>query len=158
MTLSQVPLQEINHHLCCNDKCLIYLLTWKVCKKIYTGKTVDRFRLRWNYYKESDREFLTGEEISICLIEEDVSICLIDKTDPSDPHKKEYYWMRTLKTKAPFGLIAEETYWVVYTVTCFTSILPVYYCLKYVNLNIVSLLCCCVFTFLHYMLPAMSEV
>ena len=29
---------KINHHLCCNDKCLIYLLTCKVCKKQYTGK------------------------------------------------------------------------------------------------------------------------
>ena len=36
---------KTNHHLCCNDKCLIYLLTYKVCKKQYTGKTVDRFRL-----------------------------------------------------------------------------------------------------------------
>ena len=33
---------KINHHLCCNDKCLIYLLTCKVCKKQYTGKTVKR--------------------------------------------------------------------------------------------------------------------
>ena len=24
---------KINHHLCCNDKCLIYLLTCKVCGK-----------------------------------------------------------------------------------------------------------------------------
>ena len=36
---------KINHHFCCNDKCLIYLLTCKVFKKQYTGKTVDRFRL-----------------------------------------------------------------------------------------------------------------
>ena len=113
---------KINRHLCCNDKCLIYLLTCKVCKKQYTGKTVDRFRLRWNNYKESDRKFLRGEEIkqkslhehflsdSHQSFEEDVSICLIDKTDPSDPHKREYYWMRTLKTIAPFGLNTEETY------------------------------------------------
>ena len=111
---------KINHHLCCNDKCLIYLLTCKVCKKQYTGKTVDRFRLRWNNYKESDRKFLRGEEIKQKSLhehflsdsesfEEDVSICLIDKTDPSDPHKREYYWMRTLKTIAPFGLNTEET-------------------------------------------------
>ena len=26
--------------------------------------------------------------------EEDVNICLIDKTDYSDPHKIECYWMR----------------------------------------------------------------
>ena len=37
---------KINHHLSCNGKGLIYLLTCKVCKKQYTGKTVDRFRLR----------------------------------------------------------------------------------------------------------------
>ena len=29
---------KINHHHCCNDKCLIYLLTCKVCKIQYTGK------------------------------------------------------------------------------------------------------------------------
>ena len=26
-------------------------------------------------------------------------------------HKREYYWMRTLKTIAPFGLNTKETYW-----------------------------------------------
>ena len=51
---------KINHHLCCNDKCLAYLLTCKVCAKQYTGKTVDKFRLRWNNYKDSDRAFLRG--------------------------------------------------------------------------------------------------
>ena len=94
---------KINHHFCCNDKCLIYLLTCKVFKKQYTGKTVDRFRLRWSNYKESNRKLLRGEEIkqkslhehflsdSHQSFEKDISICLIDKTDPSDPHKKEYY-------------------------------------------------------------------
>ena len=88
---------KINHHLCCNDKYLIYLLTCKVCKKQYTGKTVDRFRLRWNNYKESDSKFSRGEEIkqkslhehflsdSHQSFEEDVSVCLIDKTDPIVP-------------------------------------------------------------------------
>ena len=102
---------KTNHHLCCNDKCLIY-----------TGKTVDRSRLRSDNYKESDRKFLSGEESkqkslhehflsdSCQSFEEDFSICLIDKNDPSDPHKREYYWMRTLKTIAPFGLNTEETY------------------------------------------------
>ena len=36
---------QINYPVCCNDKCLVYLLTCKVCKKQYTGKTGDRFRL-----------------------------------------------------------------------------------------------------------------
>ena len=97
-------------------------MTCKVCKKQYTGKTVDRFRLRWNNYKESDRKFLRGEEIKQNSLhehflsdnhqgfEEDISICLIDKTNPSDPHEKEFYWMRTLKTIAPFQLNTEGTY------------------------------------------------
>ena len=75
-----------------------------------------------NDYKESDRKFLRGEEIkqkslhehfwsdSHQSFEEDVSICLIDKTDLSDLHNREYYWMRTLKTITPFGLNTEETY------------------------------------------------
>ena len=33
----------------------------------------------------------------------DVSIMFIDKTDPSDPLKREDYWRRTLKPMAPFG-------------------------------------------------------
>ena len=39
---------KINSHLCCNDKCLIYLLTCQVCGKQYTSKTVDKVRWRWN--------------------------------------------------------------------------------------------------------------
>ena len=95
---------------------LIYLLTCKVCGKQYTGKKVDKFRSRWNNYKDSDRAFLRGEEIKQKFLhehflkddhhgfEKDVSICLIDKTQSSDPHKSEYYLMRILKTLAPLGL------------------------------------------------------
>ena len=38
------------------------------------------------------------------------------------------------------------------------SLTSLYYCLKYGNLNAVSLLCSYVFTFLHYMLLVPSEV
>ena len=54
---------RINNHLCCNDTCLIYLLTCKVSKEQYTGKTDDKYRLQWNNYKESDRKLLRAEEI-----------------------------------------------------------------------------------------------
>ena len=37
-----------------------------------------------------------------------VSITFIDKTDPSDPLKREDYWRRTLETVAPFGLNIEN--------------------------------------------------
>ena len=38
-----------------------------------------------------------------------VSITLIDKTDGKDPKRRETYWMRTLKTYAPFGLNIEDS-------------------------------------------------
>ena len=41
---------------------------------------------------------------------EDVEIRLIDKTQGSDPTKREYYRMRTLKTLYPDGLNIEINY------------------------------------------------
>ena len=111
---------KINHQLNCNDKCLIYLLTCHKCKKQYVGKTCDRFRLRWNNYKDNDRKFLKGE---ICMQQhlfehfsgdghsnflDDVSITFIDKTDPKDPNRREHYWRHTLRTMAPDGLNIED--------------------------------------------------
>ena len=53
---------EINRQLNCNDKCLIYLLSCKVCGLQYVGSTTDTFRLRWNNYKENNRKAKRGEE------------------------------------------------------------------------------------------------
>ena len=41
---------------------------------------------------------------------EDVEVRLIDKTQGSDSTKREYYWMRTLKTLYPDGLNIESDY------------------------------------------------
>ena len=41
---------------------------------------------------------------------EDVEVRLIDKTEGCDPTKREYYWMRTLKTLYPYGLNTESDY------------------------------------------------
>ena len=38
----------------------------------------------------------------------DVSVILIDKADCSNSTKRETYWMRTLKTIAPYGLNVEN--------------------------------------------------
>ena len=38
----------------------------------------------------------------------DVSITFIDKTNPSDPLKREDYWRRTLKIMAPSRLNIED--------------------------------------------------
>ena len=39
----------------------------------------------------------------------DVSITFIDKTDPSDPLRREDYWRQTLKTMVPYGLNIEDS-------------------------------------------------
>ena len=39
----------------------------------------------------------------------DASITLVGKTDPSDPKKRENYWMRTLRNLAPDGLNVEDS-------------------------------------------------
>ena len=52
---------KINHKLNCDDKCLIYLLTCKQCRKQYVGETTDTFQKRWNNYKNNARKFLRRE-------------------------------------------------------------------------------------------------
>ena len=37
-----------NSDKCCNYKCLIYLLSFKVCGLQYVGSTTDKFHFRWN--------------------------------------------------------------------------------------------------------------
>ena len=44
----------------------------------------------------------------------DISINFIDKTDPSDPLKREDYWRRTLKTMAPLELNIEDNCFISY--------------------------------------------
>ena len=55
---------KINHQLNCNDKCLIYLLSCKVCGLQYVSSTTDKFRLRWNKYKENNRKAKRGGNTS----------------------------------------------------------------------------------------------
>ena len=50
-------------------------------------------------------EYFMGEKHQ--SLEKDVEITLIDKTDPSDPTKREDFWIRKLGTMAPKGLNME---------------------------------------------------
>ena len=52
---------KINHHLNCNNKCLIYVLSCKICGLQYVGSTTDRSRLRWNNYNDNVRKAQWGE-------------------------------------------------------------------------------------------------
>ena len=94
---------RINHQFECNEKCLVYLLTCKKCSKQYVGQTVDTFRHSWNNFKSKGKKCQRSEP---CMQEHffrhfsspghngffnDVSVTFIDKTDPSDPLKRENF-------------------------------------------------------------------
>ena len=53
---------KINHRFTCSDKCLVYLLSYKVCGMQYNGQTNDEFRNRWNKYKNNSWKSLRGED------------------------------------------------------------------------------------------------
>ena len=101
---------KINHFFNCGSKCLVYLITCRTCKLQYTGQTCDTFRKRWNNYicrvRKSKRdeeyrekylhEFFLQDDHHAFLI--DAQVTLIDKTQASDSIKREYFWMKILKT------------------------------------------------------------
>ena len=94
---------KINHNLNCNDKCLIYLFSCKICCLQYVGPTTDPFRYRWNNYKDNNRKAERRvEHMQADLFKhfashghssflEDCTITLIDKTDGVDPTRSEEY-------------------------------------------------------------------
>ena len=49
---------KINHSFDCNEKCLIYLLTFNCCQKQYVGQTVDIIRNTWNNFKDNAKAFV----------------------------------------------------------------------------------------------------
>ena len=95
---------KINHTFNCDDRSLIYLLTYYQCRKQNVGQTVDIFCFRWNNHKRNCHKHAKVESVNDHYMLEDhtqfvddVSIILIDKTDPTDPLKREQYWRYTLK-------------------------------------------------------------
>ena len=86
----------------------------------YVGRTVHEFRQQWINYKSNDRKF---KRLEPCMQEQvfthfpmvvyygflnDFSIAFTDKTDPSDPLRREDYWRKTLETMVPYGLDIED--------------------------------------------------
>ena len=111
---------KINHKFNCDDRCLIYLPTCNQCRKQYVGQTVDNFRFRWNNckcncYKPAKGESVKQQHLYDHLMLEDhtqfvnVSIIFIDRTDLTDPLKREQYWRHTLKTLVPYCLNVSES-------------------------------------------------
>ena len=100
----------INHKLNCYDNCLIHLLTCKYCGKQYVRETTNEFQLRWS----NDRKNTKNEAcIQEHLLEHfgflgNVSTTLTNKTDGKNPKRRDIFWMKTLKTYAPFALNIED--------------------------------------------------
>ena len=114
---------KINYSFDCTEKCLIYLVSCKSCGKQYVGNTTGHFRSRWSNYKSDVRKAESGdmENVKQKFLQshflqrdyqgfKDVEVCLIDKTQASDPTKREFYWMRTLRTLYLDGLNIKSDY------------------------------------------------
>ena len=110
---------NISHKFDCSDK--LFILTCRKCLIQYVGKTVDECRYRWNNYKSNSRNYNCNQPcmqrhlyehysgVGDCGFLEHVSITLIDKTNPSDPLRREDFWRRLFCTMAPYGLNIDET-------------------------------------------------
>ena len=69
---------------------------------------VEKFRFRWNNYKNNDRNY---QEYGTCMQQhlfEHVSITMIDKTDPSNLLQRKNYCRSILKAMTLQGLNVEE--------------------------------------------------
>ena len=84
----------INHLFNCREKCLVYLLTCRICLKQYVGQTVEsseidrttinstieKYLNRQPCFQEHIFEHFNGDNQSGFL--ENISVTFIDKTDP----------------------------------------------------------------------------
>ena len=95
------------------------MLSCKTCGIQYVGSTVERFHFRWNNYKNCQREAAQEgappqsffhqhfpSEGHHCFVN-DCKITVIDKTDSSDPARREFFSIKLLKTY-PLALNIEE--------------------------------------------------
>ena len=53
---------KVNHKFDCNEKCLVYFITYNKCLKQYVGQTGDMFRSGWSNYKDNSKKYDRGEE------------------------------------------------------------------------------------------------
>ena len=108
---------KINHRFDCMEKCLIYLLTCNKCRKQYLGQIVETFAIggiitdltpvNMRMANHAYRNTCTNINSEHRSFLNDVSITLIDKTNPTNPLKKNYC-EPTLKTFVPYGLNMKE--------------------------------------------------
>ena len=102
-------------------------MSCQVGGKQYVGQTTERFIFRWNNYKNNQHKAKRGKDHNQKYFHEhflshdhnglinDIEIIFIDKTDPSDPTRREKFWKTKLKTLVPNSLNTERwVYWLLY--------------------------------------------
>ena len=114
-------LHHINFELNCNSKCIIYLLSCRVCGKQLVGTCTTEWRDRWGTYRADMKRASKGEhhmqkEVHAHFtlpghtgIANDVDIMFIDKTDIMYPKLREKFWIDTLVTMIPYGLNVSDS-------------------------------------------------
>ena len=82
---------------------------------------VEKIRFRWNNCKCNCHKHAKDESVKQqhlydhFMLEDhtqfvnDVSIILINKTDPTNPLRREQYWRHTMKTLVPYGHNVSES-------------------------------------------------
>ena len=88
----------------------------KKCSKIYVGSTITSFRRRFNNHETSVKRYgnklrgLLGEHLYAHFYEgklegiKDMLVKIVDRTDVSDPTKREGFWAYKLDSFLPKGL------------------------------------------------------
>ena len=103
---------------------MVYLSSCKSCGKQYLGNTTDHFRRRSNKYESDVRKAESDnmENVKQKFLQshflqrdhqgflKDVEVRFNNKTQAFDLWKREFYWMRTLRTLHPDGLNVESDY------------------------------------------------
>ena len=108
---------KMNFYFDCNSICVVYLLTFRICKKQYTVSTITRFRELFNQYKSNLKLYGEGRRgfKQKKLLEhfyshdyhgthKNMIVQIIDLCDTNDQEKCEGFWMHKLIALYPDGL------------------------------------------------------
>ena len=139
---------KINHHLDCNDKCLIYCLVRFVLYNMYVSQqtnfasigTITRKMIEkpWEGKKHMQAkafEHFAADNHNSFL--KDCSITLVNITDGSEPTRREEYWRKVLKTVVPYGLNTLNYFLALLYIFRGRSLINI----KYIMLNLTSVFC-----------------
>ena len=99
----------IRHSFSCSSRYVVYLITCSKCSKQYVGYTTQHLHVRINHHRSNIfRKVKTYIANHFNFPDHDITnlrVQCIDKASTLEELKQqEHFWIRTLKTKEPFGL------------------------------------------------------